>query len=285
MSMADQIIRVFPRRTRATPDDELAFVGTPKGGDAPTVCKVHVSCAFSYDLPKAEQLAEAWAKTGRSVAMGGPAFNEPGGEFVPGRYLKPGFVITSRGCPNRCWFCSVPEREGYQIRELPIVDGFNVLDDNLLACSAGHIQAVFDMLARQPERPIFTGGLEARLLKEWHAVALKRVHVKRMYFAYDTPDDYDPLIHAGRLLREAGHTVASHAACCYVLIGYVGDTLEKAERRLIDTIKAGFVPYAMLYRDELGIVPKGWAAFQTQWCYPPIVAAKFRQIRDREASK
>ena len=35
-----------------------------------------------------------------------------GGDFVPGRYLAPGYVITSRGCPNRCWFCSVWRREG-----------------------------------------------------------------------------------------------------------------------------------------------------------------------------
>ena len=48
-------------------------------------------------------------------------------------YMKPGYVITSRGCPNRCWFCAVPKREGYQLRELPVTDGWIVADDNLLA--------------------------------------------------------------------------------------------------------------------------------------------------------
>jgi len=122
-----------------------------------------VSVTFTYDIPKAELLAEAWRHTGVPVMLGGPAYNTPGGDFTPGLYLKKGYVITSRGCPNNCWFCSVPVREG-GLRELPIVDGNNILDDNLLACSEDHIRAVFTMLERQKERPLLTGGLEARLI-------------------------------------------------------------------------------------------------------------------------
>ncbi len=275
--MSGQIIRVFPRRTRATPDDSLTFTASPPK-ILPTASEVHVSCAFSYDLKKAEELAAAWQKTGLPVEVGGPAFDEPGGEFVPGRYLKKGFVITSRGCPNRCWFCSVPKREGFQLRELPIKDGWNVLDDNLLACSDEHIRAVFLMLARQPERPVFTGGLEAKLLKPWHADSLREIRAKRMYFAYDTPDDLEPLIEAGIMLRRAGHTAASQAARCYVLVGYPQDTFDKAERRLTQTIEAGFMPYAMLYRDHSGVVADEWKPFQREWCRPIIVATKFRKI-------
>ena len=114
----------------------------------------------------------------------------------------------------------VPKREGYKLRELPITDGWNVLDDNLLACSDAHIQAVFDMLGKQPERPTFKGGLEARLLRPWHVDLLRKVKAKRMYFAYDTPDDYEPLVQAGRLLREGGISQASHRAACYVPVSY-----------------------------------------------------------------
>ena len=100
-----KIARVFPRRTNATPDDALAFT-TPPPKILPDIDEVHISVAFTYDIPKAEQLAEAWHKTGLPVKMGGPAFNEAGGDFIPGLYMKKGYVITSRGCPNRCWFCS-----------------------------------------------------------------------------------------------------------------------------------------------------------------------------------
>ena len=130
-----KIARVFPRRTKATPDDPLAFTGPPPRGGLPDIEEVHVSVAFTYDMEKACQLAEQWMKLGVPVHMGGPAFNMPGGDFAPGMYLKKGYVITSRGCPNRCWFCSVPRREGGRLRELPITEGNIVLDDNLLACS------------------------------------------------------------------------------------------------------------------------------------------------------
>lgn len=275
-----RIARVFPSRTSMTPTDDLAFVNCPPPLlILPEIDEVHVSVAFTWDLPRAEQLAEAWRVVGVPVRMGGPAFNEPGGEFVPGRYVKRGAVITSRGCPNHCWFCAVPKREG-GLRELPIMDGRNVLDDNLLACSEPHVRAVFDMLERQPKRPVFTGGLEARIMQPWHAAELRRVRTKRMYFAYDTPDDFEPLVNAGKLLREAGFTFASHSMCCYCLIGYKGDTFDKAEKRLTDTIKAGFMPYAMLYRDNEGKRDKQWQRFQREWLRPEIIATKAREIKE-----
>lgn len=270
------IARVFPRRTTATPDDELAFT-TPPPKILPDIDEVHISVTFSYDMEKAEQLAEAWHKTGLPVLMGGPAFNEPGGEFVPGRYLKQGYVITSRGCPNRCHFCAVPKREGYMLRELPIKNGFNILDDNLLACSEKHIREVFEMLKKQPEMPVFTGGLEAKLLKAWHVDLLREVKPKRMYFAYDTPDDYEPLLQAGRLLRDGGITKASQSARCYVLIGYDGDTMENAEKRLRDAWTAGFFPFGMLYRDEKGEVSEDWKQFQRLWARPQIINQKLKE--------
>ena len=274
------IARVFPRRTKATPDDPLAFCGPPPKTDLPDIDEVHVSVAFTYDLQKAEILAEQWQKLGVPVLMGGPAFNKPGGDFVPGKYIKKGYVITSRGCPNRCWFCEVPKREGGVLRELPITDGYNILDDNLLACSEGHIREVFAMLNRQTERPIFSGGLEARLLKAWHVDLLRAAKTSRMYFAYDTADDFDPLVYAGRLLRDGGITRASHRACCYVLIGYRGDTMEAAEKRLRDTWRAGFFPYAMLYRDKAGEVNEEWKKFQRLWVRPQIVMSQLKQYND-----
>jgi hypothetical protein len=277
------IARVFPRRTKATPDDVLAFTAPPSkdflkaldSGHQP-LDEVHISVAFSYDMQKAEQLAEAWRQVGVPVKMGGPAFNVPGEEFVPGRYLKTGYLITSRGCPNRCPYCAVPAREGYKLRELPIGNGFNILDDNLLACSEEHIRVVFGMLTRQPQKPIFTGGLEAALLRPWHVDLLRQVKTARMYFAYDSPGELEPLVAAGKLLREGGITKASHRAACYVLIGYQGDTMEKAEKRLRAAWDAGFVPYAMLFRDKSGKVNSDWSSFQRRWLVPAMVMKQLK---------
>ena len=128
-----KIIRVFPVKTHATPDDELVRVReTPSLFDAAD--EVHISVTFSWDIPWAEWAAKQWERVA-PVKIGGPAYNEPGGEFVPGMYMKHGYVITSRGCPNRCWFCAVPKREGFKIRELPVRVGWIIQDDNILACS------------------------------------------------------------------------------------------------------------------------------------------------------
>lgn len=264
------LIRVFPRRTTATPTDELAFIGNPPMF-WPEADRVHVSVAFTWDRAEGERLAEAWTATGLPVKLGGPAYDAPGGEFVPGRYLRPGYTITSRGCPNHCWFCSVPKREG-GLRELAIADGWIVQDANLLACSEAHIRGVFAMLKRQPHRAELR-GLEAKHLKPWHVDLLAELKPERLFFAYDTPDDYAPLVAAGKMLAEAGFSVGcSHHICAYVLVGFPGDTMDAAEIRLRDAWTAGFFPFAMLYRDDRGDASREWRRFQKAWCRPPAVA-------------
>ena len=83
-----------------------------------------------------------------------------------------------------------------------------MLDDNLLACSDEHIKSVFAMLQNQPYgQPEFTGGLEPARLKPWHVEELRKLAPHVMYFANDTPDDYEPLVEAGKLLLDGGFTV------------------------------------------------------------------------------
>ena len=177
-----KIARVFPRVTKATPTDPLVFYDAP-GLFVPDVDEVHVSVAFSWDMQQAEFLADQWRHVA-PVKIGGPAFNQPGAAFVPGMYVRDGYVITSRGCPNRCWFCSVWQREN-GLTELPVTEGWNLLDDNILACSEQHIRSVFAMLKRQPTQAQLTGGLEAARLKDWHVHLLADLRPKQMFFAYD----------------------------------------------------------------------------------------------------
>ena len=273
-----KIARVFPRKTRATPVDELAFYDEP-GMFLPDIDAVHVSVAFSWDLRRAEVLAKSWERIGVPVQIGGPATGEAGRLFTPGLYLRPGYVITSRGCPNRCWFCSVWRREGQAVRELPITAGWNVLDDNLLACSAAHVRQVFDMLIWQKVegRAIeFTGGLEAARLLPWHVEYLSRLKPASLFFAYDTTDDLDPLAVAAQMLHEAGFTAGSHRLRCYVLCGYAGDSFDQAEARMRQVLALEMLPMAMLYRDDTGRRDPGWIRFAKCWTRPASVHAMHR---------
>lgn len=268
-----RIIRVFPRQTNATPDDDLVRIGVGPGM-MDEADEVHVSVTFTWDLPLAEKLVKLW-KPVAPVKIGGPATGEAGKDFVPGMYVKRGYVITSRGCNNRCWFCSVWKREG-NVHTLPITEGNNVLDDNLLSCPEEHIKAVFQMLKKQKE-VVFTGGLEAKILQSWHIELLKDVQVKHMYFAYDTPDDLEPLVKAGTMLREVGFKNQLHA---YVLCGYPKDTMDEAHKRMMETVNAGFMPMAMLYRDKNGAYSEKWRKFQRQWARPAITAANIKRLEN-----
>ena len=274
-----KIARVFPRRTNATPIDSLAFYREP-GLFEPVgfVDQVHISCTFTWDIPKAEKLAKEWEHIA-PVEIGGVAFGKPSGEFIAGRYIKKGYTITSRGCPNTCWFCSVWKREQGQTRELPIVDGYNILDDNLLACSESHIRNVFAMLKRQKQRPEFTGGLEAKILKSWHVELLQDIKPKQMFFAYDTSDDLEPLMNAAEMLIDAGFK--RRQMRCYVLAGYEKDTILQANKRLVRCAKLGMFPMMMMYKDKTGLNhkdDKDWKKLQWAWTRPAAIATTCKRI-------
>jgi hypothetical protein len=270
-----KIIRVFPRKTNATPTDEDVRINmTPSLFDEAD--EVHISVTFTWDLKRGEWLYKQWKGAGFNTKISGVATGERGGDFVAGMYLKKGYTITSRGCNNNCWFCTVPQREG-GLRELSIVEGYNVLDDNLLACSREHKDKVFEMLKRQKQRPQFTGGLEAKILTKEDAEKLYQLKPKTMFFAYDTPDDYEHLVNAGKILREVGFKQSSQIARCYVLVGFHNDTFEKAERRLRDAWAAGFFPFAMLYRDFEGKYSQEWKRFQKVWAAHQVVATKIKE--------
>lgn len=272
------MIRVFPRRNNATPDDYNVRFSEP--GLFDTAESVRVSVTFIEDKPRGEMLADAWSIICDDVQIGGPAYDDPGDEFTPGLYVKHGYTMTSRGCPNNCWFCMVPKREGV-IRELNIQPGYNVLDSNLLACSEEHIKAVFTMLAKQKERPRFTGGFEAKRLRPWMVDHLMKLKPKSVFFAYDEPSDYEPLVYASRLLCDAG--ILPHAGrsyWCYVLIGYRGDTFDAAEKRLNAVLRLNLMPMAMLFNKETHRKNNdGWIQFQRTWANHVIVGSKMTASR------
>jgi len=272
-----KLARVFPRKNRATPDDGMAFFGPPDlfvEAD-----EVHIDVTFTADKPRAESLAEDW-KHVAPVKVGGVAYGDPGHEFVPGRYIKPGYTFTSRGCPRRCWFCSVWKRRPQATPILPFASGWDVLDDNLLACPDWHVRMVFAMLARQGRQVQFTGGLEALSLTDYHVGLLANLKPRpNCFFAYDPGDPFETLESAARRMIAAGFTACSHRLRCYVLIGYPKDTFTLAEKRLQGMIGIGFTPHAMLWQPETPAAEKHrpapeWRRFQRLWARPAIIHAR-----------
>jgi len=273
-----RIIRVFPSRTKQTPTDELAFVGDPQLF-RPESDEVHVSVTFTWDKPEAERLVDAWGRYYKTVRIGGPAYGDPGGEFVGGRYVKEGVTFTSRGCPNKCKSCMVPGREG-KLRELKtIVPGNTVQDNNLLACSRDHFERVCDMLEGQRDIQ-FSGGFEAARLTDWHVKRLMRLRVGQMFLAYDRPEELKPVLRAIDHLRWAGFK--QRQIRCFVLVGHtLEDTPQAAENRLSTIFNAGALPYVMFWRDENSKkeIPQSWKKLVWLWSRPGATMSHGNKLR------
>lgn len=258
------MIRVFPRRTNWTPSDNMAFVGEPtlfRPPDQP----VMISVTFTWDILESELLYRSWSRFYSDVQLGGPAFDDPGGEFIPGCFVKHGVTITSRGCGGSCDFCLVPKREG-SIRELPIRDGWDVADNNLLACSQNHVENVSEMLRKQPEPIKFSGGLDAKLFQSWHVELLKTIRLKFAWFACDNPGSFQYLERVADLMSD----FSIEKKRCYVLIGYNGESVTYAEQRLKSVYQLGFLPFAMLWRpaDNKKKWTQEWRRLARRWSRP-----------------
>lgn len=264
------IIRVFPIRTAATPEDPMVFIGPPPLM-TPKAKEVHISCTFTWHRKESEYIARAWAQRGYTVRLGGPAYDATAGDFVPGMYVKTGMTITSRGCIRKCPFCYVPKREG-SLRLLEIKPGWDILDNNLLACPRNHIDAVLNMLEGQKHPSRFTGGIDSRLCQSWFASRLGKMRLQILYTAYDTPSEHTHVERAIKMLRDAGLT--QRQVGCYVLVGYEGDTIEHAKERLEWVFGIGGTPFAMLFRDKTGKRrSKQWGRFARLWIRPAAIFA------------
>lgn len=276
-----KMIRVFARKTKWTPPDKWAFYGSPplsvlnmrKG------TPVAVSCTFTWDIPRAHELAEEWSLHFNNVSVGGPAFDDPGSEFIPGRFVKKSVTITSRGCPKRCPWCLVPTREG-GIRELKIQPGNIVQDNNLLACSKDHIERVFEMLAGQRKGIKFLGGLDIDYIKPWHVELLKKIKIGKcgLCVSCDRPEDLKRLDKAADLLGD--FTIEKKR--CYVLVGRDGETQKQAQARCRAVLAMGFLVYAMLYRGiDSGPSRGEWHDFCNFWSDP----GKYRKIFNNKGTE
>ena len=273
-----RIARVFPTKTSMSPTDPHAYFGQPGLFVFQGYKEIHISVAFTWDIEKANWLKEQWEMIA-PVKIGGPAINgEPTNGFVPGKYLKRGITITSRGCPNRCPWCFV----NIPLKELDsIPEGNIVQDNNILACSKSHLDKVFQMLSRQHSIR-FSGGLETRRIKYDIVERLRGLNIKELWLSYDHDGAIYDLLKASYLLRKY---FKRHKLRCYVLVGFKKDTIEKAEKRLVKAWELGFLPFAMRYRtpktnwnDTYLLKDRAWNLFARKWTRPAIIKTRMKEL-------
>lgn len=267
-----RLVRVFPRRTALTPRDPMAFVGEPPLW-RPDADKVHVSVTFTWDISEGERLADAWRQHYPVVKLGGPAMGDKADGYTPGLYLAEGVTFTSRGCNNQCPWCLVPLREGRLAEITDFGIGNLVQDNNLLQCSRGHLDRVFAMLRRQHAIE-FTGGLDARLVTQDVADAIRGLRLKQLFLACDTDAGLGPLERAIKLLQLPRDKVR-----CYVLCAF-GTTIGQCEERLRSVWAVGAMPFAQLYQppDRWIEYSHEWRRLARTWSRPAAMKAHMREV-------
>jgi len=264
-----RVARVFPTRTSMSPIDADAYFSTPDLF-TPKYDEVHISVTFTWDIPKAKRLAEAWRDHGR-VKLGGVAIEgESDKPFKAGMYLKKGITITSRGCPNNCSFCMV-RRGLIEFDEFP--EGNIIQDNNILACSDRHRELVWSMLRKQ-KQVNFRGGLEARRITPRISEDLRSLRIQELWLACDHPNAVKPLRKACEILKKSGFT-RNHLRC-YVLIG---KDMAEEEQRLRQVWGAGCMPFAQLFKDKDNSLKysKEWRQFQRKWARPAIIRSTMKE--------
>ncbi len=257
-----------------SPTDKDAYFDTP---DLFTrrYDKAMISTVFTWDKPRAEMLAEAWKTVADEVVVGGPAYDDPGDDFMPGMFLKQGIVILSRGCPNRCSFCLVHRREG-NLRLMGIKPGHIEQSNNFLACPDSYRKKAYAMFKTQ-KGICFKGGLEAARITEKEVEIWRGLRIAELWLACDQNSDFPAFKKAVSILLRAGFT--RHHIHCYALIG--NDPKENIHR-LREIYRFGAMPFAQLYRDETDSrkYPKSWRRLATRWSRPAAIESRMKSVRE-----
>lgn len=183
----------------------------------------------------------------------------------------------TRGCPNKCRWCVVPEKEGvikpyrtWQELIRPDSRKLVLMDNNILACEYGINQ--LESLIDSGYAIDLNQGMDARLVDDSIAEILSKIKwIRYIRFSCDTLGQINAVENAVRLLETYG--VKSYRVFIYLL---VTSDIDNAVQR-VECLKKfrGITIYAQAERNErLGIVPN---KLQLEFAQRYIYSGKFRK--------
>lgn len=159
------------------------------------------------------------------------------------------YGYLTRGCPRKCPFCIVGQKEGAQAYKVADLSQFwrdqkhiKLLDPNLLA--APEWQDLLGQLADSGAWVDFTQGLDIRLMTDEKAAAINRVKYSMLHFAWDDPNDKVTLDKLAEY-KDVWHGDFRRRKV-YVLTNYNSD-LNGDLFRVYALRDIGYDPYIMIY--------------------------------------
>ena len=183
---------------------------------------------------------------------------------------KTAYGFLTRGCPNKCKWCIVPQKEGkiapyMDIEEIAVNNRKNIIlmDNNVLASEYGLQQ--IEKIIRLKLRVDFNQGLDARLVTDEVARLLAKVKwIKRIRFGCDTPGQRAECERATALIDKYGYKGEYFFYC--ILLNDFKESFERINHWRYKGSR--FLPHAQPYRDfnnPRQIIPQwqndlaGWA--------------------------
>lgn len=192
----------------------------------------------------------------------------PDYSLYPGIDRRTAYGFLTRGCPNRCKWCVVPQKEG-SIRPYMDVDDIAVegrhwmilMDNNVLASDYGLSQ--IEKIADKGYHVDFNQGLDARLVTEETARLLARVKwIKRIRFGCDTYQQIAECERAMGLIQQYGYKGEFFLYCM------LNDNFQESYYRVSYWKKYKKVlPHAQPYRsltDRNQVIPQ-WQEDLARW--------------------
>lgn len=230
---------------------------------------------------------------GCTVMKGGPGYDRRAAlPFPDADRIMPDYDLfgcayamgrITRGCPNRCPWCIVPEMDGNGVRRVARLSDFwsgqdtvRLLDDNIMADEDIFVDACREL--HDARVKVIWEALDARLVTERSAAALATVRqAKSIHFAWDGHAQDDAVPRALRLLRDAG--MKPWRFMFYVLVGF-NTTREYDMYRITELRRLGTNPFVMPY-DRTDPYQKALA----RWCNNKFVFKKVPRFEDYDGFK
>lgn len=220
----------------------------------------YASCVFTWNAGQGNGLSP-------DIIVGGSGINfkaelppevehiMPDYSLYPNTDFSLGF--TSRGCPRKCPWCIVPQKEGDIKPWASIYEFWNrnhkkiiLLDNNLLA-SPNTKNVLSDIICAQVEVD-FNQGLDIRLIDDEIASLLAKVRTKRLRFAFDHIG-YENSVRQGiSILKRAG--IKARKLSFYVLVGFGNDDTAIERMKILKSYEVDVYP--MIYKANDGKEPK-----------------------------
>ncbi len=171
---------------------------------------------------------------------------QPDYSLYPQYDFAVGFL--TRGCPNHCPWCVVPDKEGKihvvnDIAKIATRRTVKLLDNNFLAADESFVTDQLKKMAKGKWRIDFNQALDCRRVTTQIAALLSKVKWERyIRFSCDTDQAIEPMYFTVRYLREAGYKAEIFVYC---LAKDVDNTLKRIEAMA----HIGATPFCMPYRD------------------------------------